>query len=65
MFFFSELCWGKATVDYTIPQQRKKEESERLSEPERNFLPPLLKSEPIVILPSSKNPLKALRLNIG
>ena len=29
-FFFSELCWGKAMVAYTKPQQRKKEESERL-----------------------------------
>ena len=28
--FFSELCWGKAIVAYTMPQQRKKEESERL-----------------------------------
>ena len=28
--FFSELCWGKAVVAYTMPQQRKKEESERL-----------------------------------
>ena len=28
--FFSELCWGQATVAYTKPQQRKKEESERL-----------------------------------
>ena len=28
--FFSELCWGKAMVTYTMPQQRKKEESERL-----------------------------------
>ena len=27
---FSELCWRKATVAYTKPQQRKKEESERL-----------------------------------
>ena len=26
--FFSELCWGKAVV--AKPQQRKKEESERL-----------------------------------
>ena len=30
VFFFSELCWGKATVAYTMPQQRKKEESKRL-----------------------------------
>ena len=30
MDFFSELCWGKAMVAYTKPQQRKKEESERL-----------------------------------
>ena len=29
-FFFSELCLGKAMVAYTMPQQRKKEESERL-----------------------------------
>ena len=29
-FFFSELCWGKAMVAYTNPQQRKKEESKRL-----------------------------------
>ena len=29
-FFFSELCWGKAMVAYTMTQQRKKEESERL-----------------------------------
>ena len=28
--FFSELCWGKAMVTYTKPQQWKKEESERL-----------------------------------
>ena len=28
--FFSELCWGKAMLAYTMPQQRKKEESERL-----------------------------------
>ena len=28
--FFSELCWGKATVAYTKLQQRKKEESKRL-----------------------------------
>ena len=26
----SELCWGKTVVVYTKPQQRKKEESERL-----------------------------------
>ena len=26
----SELCWGKAMVAYTKPQQGKKEESERL-----------------------------------
>ena len=30
MIFFSELCWGKAMVAYTVPQQRKKEESKRL-----------------------------------
>ena len=30
MRFFSELCWGKAMVVYTKPQQRKKEESKRL-----------------------------------
>ena len=29
-FFFIELCWGRAIVAYTMPQQRKKEESERL-----------------------------------
>ena len=29
-FFFSGLCWGKAMVTYTKPQQRKKEESEQL-----------------------------------
>ena len=29
-FLFSELCWGKAMVAYAMPQQRKKEESERL-----------------------------------
>ena len=28
--FFSELCWGKAMVAYTKPQQRKKEQSDRL-----------------------------------
>ena len=28
--FFSEICWRKAMVAYTMPQQRKKEESERL-----------------------------------
>ena len=28
--FFSDLCWGKAMVAYTKPQQRKKEETERL-----------------------------------
>ena len=34
-FSFSELCWGKAMVAYTMPQQRKKEEeSERLRERE-------------------------------
>ena len=27
---FNKLCWGKAMVAYTKPQQRKKEESERL-----------------------------------
>ena len=32
IFFFSEICWGKAMVAYTNPQQRKKEERERLSE---------------------------------
>ena len=31
LFFISELCWGKAMVAYTKPQQRKKEESERLT----------------------------------
>ena len=30
MSLFSELCWGKAMVAYTKPQQLKKEESERL-----------------------------------
>ena len=30
--FFSELCWGKAIVAYTKTQQRKKEESDRLTE---------------------------------
>ena len=30
MYFFSELCGGMAMVAYTMPQQRKKEESERL-----------------------------------
>ena len=34
-FFFIELCRGKAMVAYTKPQQRKKEESERLGERER------------------------------
>ena len=30
-FFFSESCWGKAMLAYTMPQQRKKKErSERL-----------------------------------
>ena len=30
-FFLSELCWGKASVAYTMPQQRKrKERNERL-----------------------------------
>ena len=28
--FFSELCWAKTMVAYKKPQQRKKEESERL-----------------------------------
>ena len=28
--FFSELRWGKAMVANTMPQQRKKEESEKL-----------------------------------
>ena len=28
--FLSELYWGKAMVAYTMPQQRKQEESERL-----------------------------------
>ena len=28
--FFSKLCWGKAMVAYTMPQQRKIEGSERL-----------------------------------
>ena len=27
---FSELCWGKAMVADAMPQQMKKEESERL-----------------------------------
>ena len=26
----SDLCWGKATVAYTKPQKRKKEESKKL-----------------------------------
>ena len=30
LLFFSDLCWGKAMVAYTKPQQRKKEESEKL-----------------------------------
>ena len=31
ILFFSELCWGKVMVAYTMPQQRKKkEESEQL-----------------------------------
>ena len=30
IIFFIELCWGKAMVAYTKPQQRKKEESEQL-----------------------------------
>ena len=30
VYFFSELCWGKATVAYTAPQQWKKEESKQL-----------------------------------
>ena len=30
--FFSELCWGKAMVTYTMPRQGKKEERERLRE---------------------------------
>ena len=29
-YFFSELYWGNAVVAYTKPQQRKKEEGERL-----------------------------------
>ena len=29
--FLIELCWGRAKVAYTKPQQRKKEESERLT----------------------------------
>ena len=30
-FFFSEICWGKAMVAYTKPQQRRNNEgSERL-----------------------------------
>ena len=29
-FFFSDLCWGKAMVAYTMPQQTKKEKSEML-----------------------------------
>ena len=28
--FLSELCWEKAMVAYTMPQQRMKEESKRL-----------------------------------
>ena len=28
--FFSEFCWGKATMAYTKSQQRKKERSNRL-----------------------------------
>ena len=34
--FFSELCWGKATVACAMPQQRKKEESEKLKRRERS-----------------------------
>ena len=30
IFSFSEFCCGKAIVAFTKPQQRKKEESERL-----------------------------------
>ena len=30
IFFCNELCWGKAMVAYTKPQQRKKEECEML-----------------------------------
>ena len=30
--FFGELCWQMAMVAYTMPQQRKKEESKRLRE---------------------------------
>ena len=30
IIFFSELCWRKAVVAYTKPQQGKKEESKRL-----------------------------------
>ena len=30
LFFHSELCWGKAVVAYTKPQQRRKKESKRL-----------------------------------
>ena len=29
-FLFNVLCWGKAMVAYRKPQQRRKEESERL-----------------------------------
>ena len=29
-WFLGELCWGKAMVAYTKPQQRKKEENEGL-----------------------------------
>ena len=29
-YFSSELCWGKAMVAYTMPQQRKREEREQL-----------------------------------
>ena len=28
--FFIELCWGKAMVAYTMPQERKKEESKQI-----------------------------------
>ena len=40
-FFPSDLCGGKAVVAYAKPQQRKKEESERLRG-EREIRPSLL-----------------------
>ena len=30
VFFFSEICWGKAMVAYKMPQKKEEEESERL-----------------------------------